>query len=88
MAFRVISVESTPNPNAMKFVLDRDCSEGTISFLNADQAAGHVLAEALFAIRGVTSLLFLGDFITVNKSPAAAWNSIKPAVEQALASAT
>jgi hypothetical protein len=88
MPFRVISVEPTPNPNAMKFVLDRDCSAGTISFLNQDQAAGHPLAERLFAIRGVTSLLFLGDFITVNKSPNAGWHSIKPAVEQVLASAT
>ena len=85
MSFRVIAVEPTPNPNAMKFVLDRPCSDGTISFLKLEQGAGHPLAEKLFAISGVASLLFLGDFITVNKTPSAAWSKVQQAVEKVLA---
>jgi len=83
--FRVVQVQPTPNPNAAKFVLDRAVSEQPTSFLNAAAATGHSLAEKLFAIPGVRSLLFLGDFITVNKSPDAAWQDVTARVKQALA---
>jgi len=83
--FRVVRVEPTPNPNAAKFVLDRTVSEQPTSFLTASAATGNELAEKLFAIPGVSSLLFLGDFITVNKSPDAAWQDVTARVKQALA---
>jgi len=83
--FRVVQVQPTPNPNAAKFVLDRQVSEQSISFLTAASADGNALARALFAIPGVSSLLFLGDFITVNKTPETAWKDLTPRVKQALA---
>ncbi len=85
MDFRVLDVQVTPNPNALKFILDNPCSENSISFLNPEEGTGHPLAEKLFAIRGVASLLLLGDFITVNKVPSANWSDIRPAVEATLA---
>jgi hypothetical protein len=85
LRFRVVQVEPTPNPNAAKFVLDRPVSEQPISFLTAAAGEGNDLAERLFAIPGVSSLLFLGDFITVNKSPDAAWKDITARVKQVLA---
>ena len=85
MSFRVSEVEPTPNPNAAKFVLDRTVSEQPISFFNAAAAAGHPLATRLFSIEGVESLLLLGDFITVNKSPKAEWKEITRRVKQILA---
>ncbi len=87
MSFKVSEVQPTPNPNAAKFVLDRAISEKPISFFNAAAAAGHPLATELFAIEGVESLLLLGDFITVNKSPTAQWKEITRRVKQVLASA-
>lgn len=83
--FRVTEVQPTPNPNAMKFLLDRPVSERPISFFNAGAANGHALAEKLFAVSGVSSLLFLGDFITVNKSPDARWPDVTAKVKQVLA---
>jgi hypothetical protein len=82
--FRVITVESTPNPNATKFVLDRAVTVQPQSYFNADAARGNPIAEKLFAIEGVTSLLLLNDFITVNKAPQAQWKSITIAVKRAL----
>jgi hypothetical protein len=41
----------------------------------------------LFAIPGVSSLLLLGDFITVNKTPDAAWDEITKRVQAVLAAA-
>jgi len=83
--FRVIEVQPTPNSNAQKFVLDRTIAEQTISFLNASSAAGHPLAEKLFAIEGVTSVLLLNDFITVNKRPDVDWKTLTPKVKKVLA---
>jgi hypothetical protein len=43
------------------------------------------LAVELFGIPGVCSLLFLGDFITINKSPEARWADIRESVTRILA---
>ena len=87
MAFRVREIQPTPNPNAAKFCLDRPISEQTISFLNPEQGRGHPLAERLFAIPGVRSLLLLGDFVTVNKAADVDWSDIAPRVKAVLAEA-
>lgn len=84
MPFIVQEVQPTPNPNAAKFVLDRQVVEQPMSFFNAGAAKGHKLAEDLFAIPGVSSLLLLGDFVTVNKTPDAKWNDITPKVKSVL----
>jgi hypothetical protein len=76
MAYRVIEVQATPNPNALKFVLDRSISEQPTSFFNAEAARNHRLAQRLFAVQGVTSLLLLGDFITINKHQDGDWKKI------------
>ena len=84
-AFRVTELQRTPNPNALKFVLDRAISQQPTSFLSASAATGHPLAEKLFAIPGVCSVLLLGDFVTVNKTPDAGWEEITARVKQILA---
>ena len=87
MGFRVVEIQPTPNPNATKFVLDRSVAEQPMSFFDASAARDHPLASQLFAIEGVTSLLLLGDFITINKSPAAGWADIKRRARAVLAAA-
>jgi NFU1 iron-sulfur cluster scaffold homolog, mitochondrial len=87
MPFCVTEIQPTPNPNALKFMLDRPISEGPVSFLSADQARGHPLAQMLFAVPGVASLFLLGDFLTVNKTASATWPSIRKRVQQILAAA-
>ena len=87
MAFSVVEVQPTPNPNALKFMLDRPITEQPTSFFNASAADDHPIASRLFAIPGVSSLLLLGDFVTVNKSPDASWPAIKTRVRQVLAEA-
>jgi len=87
MPFRVMEIQPTPNPNAAKFVLDQPIAPQPTSFFNAQAAKEHPVASRLFAIPGVTSVLLLGDFVTVNKSPQAKWKSITPRVENVLASA-
>ena len=87
MGFVVAEVQPTPNPNALKFVLDRSVGGQPASFFSAQSASGHPLASKLFAVPGVSSLLLLGDFITVNKRPEATWPPIKRGVRKVLAEA-
>lgn len=86
MGFKVTEVQPTPNPNAVKFLLDRPISDNPISFLNPSEGQRHPLASKLFALNGVTSLLLLGDFITVNKSGNVNWSGLTKKVEEILES--
>ena len=84
MPIRVLEIQPTPNPNAAKFILDQDVSAQPTSFFDAEAARDFPLAKKLFAIPGVSSLLFLGDFITVNKRPDVHWDDVTPGVKQVL----
>jgi hypothetical protein len=85
MAFRVQEIVPTPNPNAAKFILDKAIAEQPTSFFDAASAADHPVASKLFAIDGVSSLLLLGDFVTVNKTPDAKWSQLNACVKAVLA---
>lgn len=85
MGFTVADIQPTPNPNALKFILDRPISQQPESFLEPAAAKDHPLASRLFAVGGVASLLLLGDFVTVNKTPESDWSAIKRGVRKALA---
>lgn len=83
-SLRCIETQATPNPNAMKFVLDRVAFEKMLSFRGAEEAKGFVLAERLFEIPGVVGLLFVNDFVTVSKSPDVPWRKISAVVRRTL----
>ncbi len=85
MPLTVKEVQTTPNPNAMKFVLDGRITTTPASFFNAEAAGNHPIASRLFAIPGVQSVLLLGDFITVNKAPGMKWTQMTAKVKRALA---
>lgn len=83
-----IRYETTPNPNALKFTLDRPVvASGSRSFASRFEAAGDPLGEALFEINGLVGVFCMVDFVTVTKDPAAAWEEIVPAVATAIRSA-
>jgi NFU1 iron-sulfur cluster scaffold homolog, mitochondrial len=84
MGFSVTEIQPTPNPNAAKFVLDREITSRPVSFLNAAEGRGDPLASQLFSIEGVTSVLMLGDFVTVNKAATTKWDQITEKVKEIL----
>ena len=87
MGFEVKEIQPTPNPNAMKFVVNGLDSKASVSFLNSEAAAGHPLGSKLFTVPGVTSVLLCDDFVTINKSPQAKWPDVKAKVRKVLAEA-
>ena len=74
----------SPNPNALRFGLDTTLGD-TLSFNNADDAAGHPFARAVFAVDGVVSIFGVNDFVTVTRRPGADWEPIVAAVQAAAA---
>lgn len=78
---------ATPNPNALKFVVDRALGDARRSYSVAPDSAADPLAARLFAIRGVTGVLIQPTWVTVNKSPDSSWDTIRPLVLQVLGDA-
>lgn len=74
----------TPNPNALKFQLERVRWSDQHSFRTVAAAAAEPLAAALFALPGVTNVFWTRDFVTVNKQPEATWDALQPQIEQVL----
>ncbi len=80
-----IETESTPNPATLKFLPGRSVMPaGTADFAGPDSAAASPLAGALFALPGVARVFLGADFVTVTKTDAIAWQSLKPQVLGAL----
>ncbi|MBP2000804.1 hypothetical protein J2Z69_001835 [Paenibacillus shirakamiensis] len=79
-----IDVQSTPNPNAVKFNASERLFEGTrsVSFKKGDTAELPIV-QALLAIEGVDNIFGINDFVTVTKEPDADWDSILEKVEEA-----
>jgi hypothetical protein len=80
-----IDVQATPNPNSMRFTLNRVVVEkGSRSYLRAEQAEGSPLGRHLLAIPGVRSVFMVANFVSVGRDPARDWSEIVPKVREAL----
>ncbi len=88
MSYRVVEFQPTPNPNAIKCILDRAIrsrEEGPASYRAAAESHAEPLAAALFAVPGVSGLLINEDWITVNKDARSEWAPIKAEITKVLA---
>jgi Fe-S cluster biogenesis protein NfuA len=76
-----IETEGTPNPATLKFLPGCDVMGlSTADFASAASATKSPLATGLFTLTGVARVFFGGDFITVTKTDAISWQSLKPQV--------
>ena len=77
-----IQTESTPNPNAVKFIPGNDVSpQGTFDFRTPEEAmAISPLAKTIFEIGDVTGVYLGKDFVSVTKDDTADWNLLKPRI--------
>jgi Fe-S cluster biogenesis protein NfuA len=82
---KVIDIVPTPNPDALKFILDgKLVASGARSFETADAAGDDALAKALFASGPVASVFAMDRFVSVTKFPAAEWGELKDKIVAAL----
>lgn len=78
----MITVEDTPNPNAVKFTVGKPVG-GPATFIH-DKPTDDPLAKELLALPGVTSVFLTADFVTVSKGPEADWENIVSAAQAIL----
>lgn len=77
-----IQTEATPNPATLKFLPGETVApEGPFEFTSAaDSQDKSPLAERLFAVKGVNSVFFGYDFVTITKEDDLDWQHLKPAI--------
>jgi len=74
---KIKEIERTPNPDAMRFVLDEPLTNGvTKSFENAIEAEGDELASSLFSINHVINVYYVDRFVTVTQDGHAVWSEL------------
>jgi len=76
-----ITVETTPNPRAMKFNVGSPVG-GTATATGADGSDERI--APLFEIDGVMSVFMTADFVTVTRTEETSWDGIVPAVSEVL----
>lgn len=73
-----IIIEPTPNPNALKFVLNSPVkNQGKATYRTAQETSENPMAQALFTIRGVDQLHFYDNVITISKHPYEEWEALE-----------
>jgi len=81
-----IRLEFTPNPNALKYVLDDHVllERGSASFMDKATAESSPLARRLMAIPGVAACMIGSNFVSVTKSDEGDWEVLDLKTREAL----
>lgn len=79
----VEDVDLTPNPHALKFVLNKKLlTAETRQFPDKDSAINDPFAKGIFEIEGVASVFYMDKFVTIEKTADANWGQIqRPFIE-------
>jgi Fe-S cluster biogenesis protein NfuA len=75
----MVYAESTPNPAAMKFVVNQYLlEEGSVEYVTVESAKNCPLAVELFKFDGVVSVFITSNFVTVHKKKEFDWFELMP----------
>lgn len=74
----VEDVDLTPNPHALKFILNkRLLNVETRQYPDKQSAQSDPFASGIFNIEGVVSVFYMEKFVTIEKSPDSNWGQIQ-----------
>jgi len=72
-----VTLEFTPNPNTLKFVVNRTfLDRGAANFTDSNKASVSPLAQSIFKIKGIAGVMIGTNFITITKSNDGDWDVI------------
>ena len=77
----VTHMEITPNPNALKYVLNEHILTNGICQYDNAEAAKDDLSKALFEISGVVSVFYRDNFVTVTKNDEVDWIDVENVIK-------
>ena len=74
----VEDVDLTPNPHALKFILNKKLLKyETRQYPDKNSAKNDPFAWGIFQLNGVVSVFYMDKFVTIEKSPDANWAQIQ-----------
>lgn len=80
-----ISIQPTPNPNALKFILDKAVKTvGSSNYKSPLDAKDNQMASALFTIRGIDQMHFFENVITITKFGFEEWDTVEPQIMETI----
>ncbi|MBG91126.1 MAG: NifU family protein [Actinobacteria bacterium] len=72
-----LSAMPTPNPNTVKFNVNREFFErGSVNFTTPEDAQSNPLAKALFDVDGLVGVMIGKDFVSISKHPDVGWEKV------------
>lgn len=75
-------IQSTPNPNALKFVLNIPVkTQGNVTYRSATECGSNHLAALLFSVPNVTEVYFFDNYITVTQDGNVDWDVIEEQIK-------
>ncbi len=83
--FLDVDIQPTPNPNALKFILNLPVkNQGNSTYKSPSECADNHLALELFKVRGVDQLHFFENVIAITKFSYEDWDSVEKSVMKVL----
>ncbi len=80
-----IQTQDTPNPNALKFILNRDVKRfGKVTFTSPEECVNVPLAQALLNIHNATQVHFFENVITVTQNGDALWEPLENLIRETI----
>lgn len=80
-----IDIQPTPNPNALKFILNIPVKlEGNSTYKSPSECGENTMALELFKVRGIDQLHFFDNVIAITKFSYEDWNSVETGVMKVL----
>lgn len=78
-----LTVQNTPNPNALKFVLNVPVkADGNYTYTSAGECGNNPLAKAIFNMNpSIREVYFFDNYITVTQDGSVDWNTIKEGIQ-------
>jgi hypothetical protein len=74
---KLLSIETTPNPNSMKLNLDERLAKGlAITYTHENRGNVPAYIDKILAIPGVSSVFRVEDFMAIQRKPTAGWEDI------------
>ena len=79
-----LMIQSTPNPNALKFVLNVPVrTEGNVTYKKGDKCTYNPLAKAIFEISNfIKEVYFFDNYLTVTQDGTADWDELEEKIRK------
>ncbi len=81
-----LMIQSTPNPNALKFVVSVPVkTQGNYTYKSAAEAADNLLAKSIFELdKGIKEVYFFDNYITVTQDGFSDWDELEGKIQKTI----